>query len=160
MRRHVGKAAVAAALFALLALAAPAQAARPMLGVHIDSPVALFEPGQPGSFSASGPAVDAGVICPGGTVSATELRQVRPDWILTTKQFTCDDGSGEFHVSLWVSIPSGGPVGDSVFRWQVIPSSYSTGAYTHLVGKGQGSGEIEGDVVFDVYDGEVLLPGR
>jgi hypothetical protein len=96
---------------------------------------------QGGPFTASGFAVDAGVICSAGdTVDLGE--KVAPNNgqtgqglnILAYKRFTCTEGgSGTFDVKLTVRINKAG----DTFNWSIIAG---TGAYATLRGSGQGYG--------------------
>lgn len=104
-----------------------------------------------GPFTASGPAVDAGLMCPSGdtvdligkfagTQSPTGFN------ILVVKVFTCDDGSGDFVVKMQVRFDR---KGDN-FRWVVMDG---TGEYERLHGTGDGSGFPFTGGVFDVFSG-------
>src|SRR5262249_36203140 len=101
-------AAVLAAVAAILALAVPGAATSgPKVTIVSHGP---FNPDGPnfGDFTASGPAVDQGLICPEGTFVDTGLKfagfrsrtgQVQ---LQVLKDFTCGDGSGTFAVKLQV----------------------------------------------------------
>ncbi len=94
------------AILLILLLAAPANAS-PSLPVTIDLAQVLDENHQgfvPSPFVATGPAVDAGLICRQGmahnlteTVSGPfDLRNQYLEIHHFTKLFVCDDGSGSF----------------------------------------------------------------
>ena len=107
--RHGVRATVAilAGSLVLLAGAVPVVAA-PALRVTIESHV-TFNPDGPnyGSFTASGPAVDAGVLCDTGTFVDTGIRfnGFRSDrgvvQLQVDKAFICDDG-GTFAVKMQI----------------------------------------------------------
>jgi hypothetical protein len=140
----------------LLVPAATVQAS-PSLAVHFDVPTA-FGPGGTGPtggpFTASGPAVDAGLMCPAGdTIDVASgvagYRSPAGVNFRVVKHFTCTDGSGEFWVKLQVRIDS---KGDN-FVWVIVDG---TDAYSRLRGTGWGYGlPIIENGVFDVYDGRV-----
>ena len=112
--------------------------------------------GAPSPFVASGPAVDDGLICASGIViddfsSVTGLSGTGFN-SRGIKRFTCEDGTGEFFVSLRARIDFRK---GTTFNWNVIAG---TGAYEDLHGAGSGDG-IQGvpcgdnSCVLDLYDG-------
>ena len=156
MRRSLIVAAIAALL--LIVSMAPAGATPPS-GVEIVDLV-TFDPQNPGpstgEFTATGPAVDAGLICPAGTSvdvfakysgfnAATGYMNAQ-----IVKQFTCDDESGEFLVKLQVRIYPGE---GTDFNWTIVGG---TGAYEDLHGSGEGVGFGQGGPppVTDLYSGK------
>ncbi len=151
--------AAAGALLLLMLPVAPVGATPPS-GVHIEVPTTLPPSGPPsfGPFAASGPAVDAGIMCPSGDtidvfgkISGSEMGTGFN--IQLIKQFTCDsEPFGEFLVKLQVRIDQ---KGDN-FNWTVVGGS---GAYEDLHGSGRGVGlpTCGLDCVFDVYDGKVHI---
>ena len=106
-----------------------------------------------GPFTASGSAVDAGVICASGTTidaapaKAQGFESGHGVTLQVTKRFTCDDHSGDFLIKLQVHFDWKG----LNFNWNVVGG---TGAYAGLHGTGSGVGlPCTPDCVFDVYDG-------
>jgi hypothetical protein len=98
------------------------------------------------------------VICPAGQTvdlfgkasGATSQTGVN---FQVAKQFSCDDGSGEFYVKLQVRIDR---KGDN-FNWVILGG---TGAYEDLHGGGNGTGIYLGgdpEVVLDLYKGTAHL---
>lgn len=112
---------------------------------------------DPAPFSASGDAVDQGLICAGGTVVNATGRGTGFTRLGLNfhgiKHFTCADGTGEFFVNLQARIEFGR---DVTFNWNVLSG---TGDYADLRGAGRGigiPGEPCGDpgaCVLDVYLG-------
>jgi hypothetical protein len=139
----------------LVAIAAPAGAASPPADVNIE--VETSNLGGAGPFTASGPAVDDGLVCDSGNVvdASGKVTGFSPAGFnfQGVKQFTCDDGSGEFFVNLQARIDFRKGV---TFQWNVLSG---TAEYENLHGAGDGVG-IPGvpcgdpDVcVLDVYFG-------
>ena len=161
MRRFIRLAAVTAALSLVLPVAAVQ--ATPSLGVHFDVPT-QFAPGDAGPtfgpFTATGPAVDEGLICASGDtidVFSKASAFMSPVFMginfQVVKEFSCDDGSGVFYVKLQVRIDA---KGDN-FTWTIVGG---TSDYARLRGTGSGYGLpiFDGDLqtgVLDVYDGGV-----
>ncbi len=129
--------AIVLAAVTLVTVIAPAAAAAPK-PVTIDV-VNTFADGPPfGTFTASGSAVDSGLICPSGaTLDPLDLfaggQSGRKLQILVLKQFTCDDGSGTFLIKMQVHIDFA--TGET-FTWVVLNG---TGDYEHLNGGGPGA---------------------
>jgi hypothetical protein len=129
-----------AAILVLAAVAAPVSAASPSQ-VTIVSNV-TFNPDGPndGDFTASGRAVEAGVICPRGTFVDTGIRfagfQSGRDIVQlgVDKLFTCANGTGSFRVKL--QIQADFATGLESFSWVVLGGS---DAYAGLRGSGSGS---------------------
>lgn len=143
-----------AGLVTVLAVA-PVMAAPP-LDVHIEVQ-STFAGGDP--FTATGSAVDAGLLCEVGTVhNLSAKRSGPPEGTFATlrmvKQFECQDGSGTFDVRLLVHLDLT-PEGIHTGTWEVVGG---TGDYAGL----HGNGELIGIVVepgwstFDIYDGRML----
>jgi hypothetical protein len=134
----------------MMALALPAGATSPS-EVHIDVETSLL--GGPGPFVASGPAVDAGLVCTDGMVvdASGKVTGFSPNGFnfQGVKHFTCDDGSGEFFVNLQARIDFRKGI---TFQWNVLSG---TGDYEDLDGAGSGVGlDICGpDCLLDRYDG-------
>lgn len=145
-------------LLAVLALAltvTPALAAWPPLRVHIEAPTTIAPTADP--FTASGPAVDAGLVCPAGEVTdlsnvATDLPGGRFRILRVLKQFDCDDASGTFNVRLLVLLDL--ETHYTVALWRVAGG---TAAYASLRGNGTlyGVPIVPGASILDVYDGRV-----
>jgi len=153
---------VAAALAALaLALPLATTQAAPALAVHIDVETSFIDGGpvSGGPFTATGPAVDAGLICPTGSTIDVAGKvagyQSMGGWVslIVVKEFTCDDGSGAFLVKLEVRLDARG----DHFAWVILDG---TDAYARLHGAGTGYGaDPQGAYdVLDVYDGMVTNP--
>ena len=132
--------AVVAAVVALVAVAGPVGAATPQQ-VTIVSHV-TFNPDGPnyGDFTASGEAVDSGLICGSGTFVDTAIRfagfQSNRGMVqlLVVKELTCDDQSGTIIVKL--QIQANFDTGIESFTWVVLSG---TGDYAHVRGGGSGS---------------------
>ena len=154
-RRLLMLTAVGLAALATVLVTSLAAAATPPLGVHFDVPTTLPPDGGPtfGPFTATGPAVDAGLICPKGDTidvfsKASGFQSNRGVNFQVVKHFTCADGSGEFDAKLQVRID---PKGDN-FNWAIVGGTL---AYERLHGTGQGIGEYAQYGVLDLYDGQV-----
>ena len=134
----------------LLAFALPA-AATPPADVNIAVESSLV--GDPSPFSASGPAVDEGIVCATGTVTdaSGKVTGASPTGFnyQGIKHFVCEDGSGEFFMNLQARIDFRK---GTTFNWNVLSG---TDAYEKLHGAGSGDG-LPGcgeDCILDVYDG-------
>lgn len=155
MRKHKIVISSTVILFLVLSVA-PGAASSPPQGVEFEVPTTLPPDGGPsfGPFTATGPAVDAGIVCPSGdTIDVFGKRSgdqsQRGFNIQIVKLFTCDDGSGEFFVKLQVRIDQ---KGDN-FNWTIMKG---TGDYVKLHGTGKGVGlylSAEPEVVLDLYTG-------
>ena len=141
----------------MLALAAPAGAAPPS---EVEFEVQTSFAALGGPFIASGPAVDAGLVCDEGDVEevfrrVSGSRSIRNFNIQIVNEFTCDDGTGTFLVKLQVHVVLFSP---SSFTWTVVGG---TGDYVDLRGAGSGDGIPGvpcGDVfvcILDLYDGKL-----
>jgi hypothetical protein len=139
-------------LFILLAIAllvvmvTPGAAAELPLDVNIVVDTHFLPTGNSGAFYASGPAVDAGLICSTGI--ATDIYNVgrgtesnRGATYLVLKQFVCNDGSGTFTMKLEARVDFRG---DNAY-WNI---SSGTELYKDLQGAGKDTGEF-----FDDYSG-------
>ena len=154
MRRSLIVAAMAALL--LVVGLAPAGAAPPAdVEIEADSLLA-----GTGTFTASGAAVDDGVVCAtGNTLDLSVASSGSGPWghnIRVIKEFTCDDGSGSFLVKLQVRKLLVGPL-FTTFHWVVQGGD----GYAGLHGSGSGVGlpPNSGFDVFDVYTGFMLISG-
>lgn len=111
-----------------------------------------------GTFDASGPAVDAGVICPHGDVSDTMnmvagYQSVRLVNLFIRKVFVCSDGSGSFEMNLNVHL-----VNDpyqAISQWVIVAGD---GAYARLRGTGGiFAAPLDEDHLIDTYDGKLHI---
>ena len=133
----------------------PAMAMKP-LKVHIEVPEDIAT--GPDPFVASGPAVDAGVLCAGGTVVDNYINYgptPGPFQILyVSKTFTCANGSDTFDVYMVVKLNT--TTSYTKAKWQIVGG---TGAYTGLQGKGKlvGIPYVPGGegTILDIYDGKL-----
>jgi hypothetical protein len=141
---------------------APVAAASPPQAVHIEVKTS-FDPNTDlsgGPFTASGPAVDAGLVCAAGDatdvapgkVAAWQSPAGRGINIQIVKQFACDGDGPTFLVKLQVRLDFAN--GTDSFQWVVVGGS---GAYANLHGSGSGCGDYAAypSGVLDVYDGGV-----
>jgi len=127
--------------------------AAPPLEVHIEHP---YDP-TPGPFTATGPAVDTGVVCPTGDVFDLSFKRSGPPGgtfriLRVLKQFLCDDGSGTFDVKLVVRLDLTTP--GTTASWRVVGG---TGDYVGLHGNGKlvGIPIVPGSGILDIYDGRM-----
>ena len=133
----------------------PVSASSPPLEVMFEVPTVIPPGGGPfGTFTATGPAVDEGLVCPSGDTIA-EFEKVNGEQsnkgfnVQVTYVFTCDDGSGQFYVKLQVRIDQ---KGDN-FNWTILGGN---GDYEKLHGTGKGIGiPVSEEEVFDIYEGKV-----
>ncbi len=147
---------VAALLIAaLLAAATPVAASQPS-GVNI---VAIMDPNSQdpngpmsGTFEASGPAVDAGLLCSAGAVQDVEnpayaWRSNQIIVLYVHKHFVCSDERDTFEMNMRVLL---GPNG-TVARWVITGAG---GSYAGLLGAGSLSGTaLEDGRYQDTYSG-------
>ena len=123
-------------LILLLILAVvPAAASSPPLDVEIEAD-SLFT--GTGEFTATGPAMDDGIVCAAGD-TLDVFSKVTGNGnngfnIQVMKEFTCDDGSGSFLVKLQVKVFFSSPRLSS-FNWTVMGGD---GVYLDLHGSGNG----------------------
>ena len=68
------------------------------LDVTIESEIVPESDNWRGTFTATGPAVDDGVMCPSGELELQEYDQGIPTWRVSTK-FVCADDSGKFWIN-------------------------------------------------------------
>ncbi len=105
-----------------------------------------------GTFDAEGPAVEAGILCPSGTVHDESVSAVggqSPISILFVhKHFECNDGSGSFEMDLNVRIASSGTLG----RWLIVSGS---GDYERLHGEGDVYATYTDTGLSDTYNGKL-----
>lgn len=142
----------------LLLLTASFVSAAPPLAFHMEVDELVFGSGEP--FIASGPAVDAGIVCPTGTAEDIYGNASGPpdgDFrvIYIVKHFHCADGSGTFVIKMSVMLDL--ITGTTTARWHFAGGS---GVYGGLRGTGTLTGTPSGpDTIFDVYDGSAQLIG-
>jgi hypothetical protein len=136
--------AILAATLALISVLGPVAAGTPQQ-VQIVSHM-NFNPDGPnfGDFTASGSAVDSGLVCASGTVLDTGIvfggfQSGRGAQILVRKTFTCADGSGTFFVKIQVHLDF--ETATESFTWVVLGG---TGDYESLRGGGDGSTVSDG----------------
>ena len=117
-----------AVVLALVLTAPPVAANSRPLEVTIEDTVDIFGTGE---FVATGPAVDAGVMCSAGTsavISSTRTELGRSLALLRIhKVATCDDASGTFDIRMRVFLNVS--TGETTARWQF---QGGTGEYTGL----------------------------
>jgi hypothetical protein len=139
----------------LLTASVSAAFAAPPLDLHIEVDELIGTSGE--TFVATGPAVDAGVVCPTGTVDDVSVvvsgSPTNPYLILhVLKKFTCQDGSGTFDLKLVVRLNN--TTRATTARWHFVSG---TGNYAGLHGNGSlvGTPIVPGASIHDVYDGKV-----
>jgi hypothetical protein len=162
MTRSIRTIATVAALATVLAMVAATPAAA---GAASDVTIVSHMNFNPdgfnfGDFAASGPAVDAGLICASGSVEDTRLifagaRSNRGAQIPVRKTFTCDDASGQIFVKIQVHLDFA--TSTETFSWVILGG---TGEYASLNGSGQGSTVSDGSDPqtgnFNTYTGFLL----
>ncbi len=133
----------------IFAIFVPAAAASTPQDVTIVSDMSAL---PNGTFEATGPAVEAGILCPAGTVHDESVSAVggqSPVSILFVhKHFECNDGSGSFEMDLNVRIASSGTLG----RWLVVSGS---GDYERLHGEGAVYATYTDTGLYDTYTGKL-----
>lgn len=129
--------------------------AGPPKSLHIEVSEFISTDGE--TFTASGPAVVAGDVCPSGTVSdlsvtPTGSSQGPHSFFDVVKEFDCADGSGAFNFDMKVKLENA--TGNTTANWQVAGG---TGNYANLQGNGTlvGTAIVQGTSILDVYDGTV-----
>ena len=141
-------------IIALVSSAVPVAASSPV-NVTILSEMDFL--GDTGTFEASGPAVEAGIICPQGDVYDTEYRSAgnqdkRFINLYVHKLFVCADGSGSFEMDLNVRIFS---PPRTIGTWRIVEGD---GAYARLHGNGKLTAHREDeDTVIDLYTGSLHI---
>jgi hypothetical protein len=140
-RRTRAAVALFTATMALGTVIAPVAAAAPK-AVTITSNMTFPGNDEPnyGDFTATGPAVAAGLICPSGDVFDVHYvfggyQNGRGDQvqILVVKAFECADDSGTIYIKIQVHV---NPDGTERFTWVVLDG---TGPYAKLAGSGPGT---------------------
>jgi hypothetical protein len=135
--------------------ASPVMAAQP-LDVHIEAPTTI-DTTDVDTFTATGPFVDAGGLCPSGDVSEVFVATSGPPGgtfrnLRIVKHFVCDNGSGTFDVKLNVRLDL--TTSYTTASWKVVEG---TGAYTRLKGNGKliGIPDVPNTSILDIYDGQM-----
>ena len=139
--------------FILLAVTVSVVFAAPHYFVHIEVEEQISTSGE--TFYASGPAVDADVMCPTGIVNDDldgyyDLPGGKIRILYVTKHFVCEDGSGTFDLNLNVHLNLA--TNRTTARWNVVGG---TGDYADLHGNGSlvGTPIDPGNSILDVYNG-------
>jgi hypothetical protein len=142
-------------LVLLLALGATTALAAPPKSIHIEVAEVIGTSGEP--FTATGAAVDDGLICAVGTVDDISIEVTGPpsgDFriLKVLKRFYCDDSSGTFDVKMTVHLDL--TTNATTANWKIVDG---TGAYTALKGNGKliGTPIVPGTSILDVYDGKI-----
>lgn len=86
-------------------------------------------------FTATGPAVDEGLICPAGTVELQGFDTGIGSWRREVL-YKCDDGSGEFQMALQLKVAYTSDGYTESGAWSI---EWGTGAYENLIGLGTDS---------------------
>ena len=148
---------IASTVVLLLALSVAGAAASPPVDVEITVDSTIPPDGGPsyGPFTARGPAVEAGVICPSGDTfetfgKGTGFQSNSGFNFQVIKRFTCADGSGTFLVKMQVRVDH---KGDN-FSWNIVGG---TGAYERLHGAGQGIAPATPTGVLGMLSGRVHI---
>lgn len=153
MKKTISAKTLCASVMLVLAFAVWAVPAAATAPTDVTIVSLMYLPEHTGTFDASGPAVDAGILCPSGDVVDTELRVAKQNdrvfIIFVHKLFTCADGSGTFEMDLNVQILGIPPVSQAT--WRVVAGN---DAYARLRGQGKLTTESAGDDdVIDTYTG-------
>jgi hypothetical protein len=149
------------ALFLVALPIGPASASPPEQVTFVGPAYFMGPDAGAGLFTATGPAVDSGAMCPGGTVLdvfgklAPKMGQSPNGFNMQiVNEFTCGDGTGTFMIKLQVHITY-----YPTFNWVVVGG---TGDYEDLRGNGDGYGDhplFNGAPVpigvWDVYEGKL-----
>mgnify|MGYP001587144255 CR=1 FL=1 len=142
-------------IFVVALTAVPVMAARPM-NVHIEAP-STIDPTIDDPFTASGPAVDSGLLCASGSIIYLGGQVSGPPDgsfinLKALKHFVCDDGSGTIDVKLVAHVDK--VSGEATGRWVVTGG---TGDYSRLHGSGKliGIPMDLGVTILDIYDGRM-----
>ena len=138
---------------AILIVSTSVALAAPPLGLHIEVTEYINTSGE--AFAASGPAVDAGIVCASGTVNdVSVVVNGNPSSGFRTlhvlKRFNCN-GGGTFDVKMKVRLDL--TTNATTARWNIVSG---TGAYAGLKGNGSlvGNPIVPGTSILDVYDGK------
>ena len=130
-------------------------AAKP-LDLHIEVEEVIGNvPADP--FTASGSAIDYGLVCASGTVQ-DDYVQINGSLggsfrtLKVVKHFVCDDGSGFFDIEMQVRLDNS--TNETTAHWRIISG---TNDYLYLKGTGSlvGIPIVPGTSILDIYDGKV-----
>ena len=126
--------------------------AAPPKALHIEV-LEFIGPGTE-TFTATGAAVDDGLVCATGFVSDVGTTVGNPNgpfqMIWTTKHFDCGDGTFDMKLIIKLDLATN----NTTAKWRVTGG---TGAYAGLKGNGTlvGTAVTPGVSIYDVYDGKV-----
>jgi len=141
--------------FILLAVSVSTALAAPPMDVHIAVDELISGLGVDEPFTASGPAVDAGLICTAGmvqdvSVSTSGALNAPFRIIQVLKRFSCGDGT--FDVNMVVRLDTATHY--TTASWHVVSG---TGAYADLDGSGSlvGTPIVPGTSIHDDYYGSL-----
>ena len=141
----------------ILALTIPAFSAAAATPLEVTIVSEMWLSSGSGTFEATGPAVDAGIVCPAGTVTDSNFSVVgwqsnQVQILFVHKQFVCNDGSGSFDMNLNVRVA---PTGVTA-RWIVVGGE---GPYMDLAGNGglTAEGGDVPDLLIDTYSGKMHI---
>jgi len=109
-----------------------------------------------GTFMATGPAVDNGLICPDGDVVDLSIRA--NGWqgnkvllLFVEKQFICEDGSGSIFMNMNVHLVNSTP--GTTATWRITSGSDT---YEKIGGVGSLTGyPTDPDTIVDIYQGKI-----
>ncbi len=146
-------------VLSLLMTVAAANAGSAPLSVHMESTMDFTDPDNiHGTFTASGDAVDAGLICGSGMVHDDVEGERTSGWqsnkvmnIYVHKLFVCGDGSGEFEMDMYVHVVLD-PLA-TIANWRLTDGSTP---YTGIQGYGSLYGDGTTGGIIDIYDGFVI----
>ena len=152
VRSGILGAVILAMIAALVGSVVPAAASSPVDVTIVSEMVFL---GDTGTFEASGPAVEAGLICPQGDVYDTEYRAAGDQSnrfliLFVHKLFVCANGTGSFEMDLrvWISAPL-----ESKGTWRIVEGE---GPYERLHGNGKlTANRASENTVIDLYTGSL-----
>jgi len=140
----------------LLMLNVPNVFAAKPLALHIEVDE-YFVDTTPEPFTASGSAVDDGLVCAAGDVYDVNIDyHGNSNGPFTSfkvhKHFICGDSSGTFDIEMNVKLEKAS--GETKAQWKIIAG---TGAYAQLKGNGSliGIPNVPGSIITDYYDGKV-----
>jgi len=148
MKRPMAAFSISIALILALATFSSVVAAPPQY-VHIEAHEYIGHNGE--AFSASGPAVDAGLVCASGTTydESVDVGSTSGSFTIlrVLKRFDCDGGD---YVRLVVQLDN--TTRATTASWRVVSG---TGAYASLRANGLlvGTPGVPGVDIYDVYDG-------
>lgn len=142
-----------------LALVGPASATKPVDVTFVN---ALSTIDWYGPFVATGPAVDAGIMCPEGTIVSLGDRPWPtgpryPEGFFTVgvyKGIVCDNDDPEFDAFVLRLQARGYPGVGTVFTWEVL---HGWGRFARLHGVGKGTGTYGENLITDTYTGAMHL---